>query len=337
MLLLLTPSRALSSTSALMLFVVSQLNCFTLIQSRPSSVVTEAFVDSKVSPSSSPSSSFEDEGFFGMNYQPEGETHIRRVVHDSVDSGVSSAAGSDTSLLFDGNHDILRREDHVTHQVSGAASSSPKRREDNKLLRRNLLDSHNDHDFLTSSGASTLDETSSSFLANPLLSPESTVEAFDDSTGEDIKSQLNAFSQQNYQHQLQYPLQYHPLDTFIHSSPSSQQRQPQHHPYQTSHQRQPDHHHHETPHTVHTEREILPSSSTSDLNLHPLASHSLTSSSTGSGSGSEMIAQSTHHHQQHGQDHSGWLDMGAYSGKHGAFGWYADFPVGGHSSHGYGK
>jgi hypothetical protein len=39
-------------------------------------------------------------------------------------------------------------------------------------------------------------------------------------------------------------------------------------------------------------------------------------------------AASHHHHGGHG-GHHGWLDMGAYSGKHGSFGWYADFPVGG--------
>ncbi|KAI1294655.1 hypothetical protein HDE_06003 [Halotydeus destructor] len=40
----------------------------------------------------------------------------------------------------------------------------------------------------------------------------------------------------------------------------------------------------------------------------------------------ELEAQATHH--GHGHDHHGWLDMGAYSGHHGAFGWYADFPAG---------
>lgn len=39
----------------------------------------------------------------------------------------------------------------------------------------------------------------------------------------------------------------------------------------------------------------------------------------------DMLADSTHHG---GGGHGGWLDMGAYSGKKGAFGWYADFPVG---------
>lgn len=47
-------------------------------------------------------------------------------------------------------------------------------------------------------------------------------------------------------------------------------------------------------------------------------------------------SESGHHHGHHenhgnhGHDASGYLDMGAYSGKHGAFGWYADFPVGHH-------
>lgn len=40
----------------------------------------------------------------------------------------------------------------------------------------------------------------------------------------------------------------------------------------------------------------------------------------------------------HRMDQHEWLDMGAYSGKQGSFGWYADFPVGGisggHGSHG---
>ena len=40
----------------------------------------------------------------------------------------------------------------------------------------------------------------------------------------------------------------------------------------------------------------------------------------------DMLADSTHHGG--GGGHGGWLDMGAYSGKKGAFGWYADFPVG---------
>ncbi|XP_023242125.1 uncharacterized protein LOC111640343 [Centruroides sculpturatus] len=41
----------------------------------------------------------------------------------------------------------------------------------------------------------------------------------------------------------------------------------------------------------------------------------------------ELKAEASHH----GDDGvSGHLDMGAYSGHHGAFGWYADFPVGGH-------
>lgn len=46
---------------------------------------------------------------------------------------------------------------------------------------------------------------------------------------------------------------------------------------------------------------------------------------TGSSSQDHMVADSTHHG---GGGHGGWLDMGAYSGKKGAFGWYADFPVG---------
>lgn len=33
-----------------------------------------------------------------------------------------------------------------------------------------------------------------------------------------------------------------------------------------------------------------------------------------------------HHHHKKGM--KGWLDMGAWTKKKGAFGWYADFPVG---------
>lgn len=40
----------------------------------------------------------------------------------------------------------------------------------------------------------------------------------------------------------------------------------------------------------------------------------------------DLVAEPSHHGHH---DHHGWLDMGAYSGHHGAFGWYADFPVGG--------
>uniref|UniRef100_A0A6G1SN15 Uncharacterized protein n=1 Tax=Aceria tosichella TaxID=561515 RepID=A0A6G1SN15_9ACAR len=43
-----------------------------------------------------------------------------------------------------------------------------------------------------------------------------------------------------------------------------------------------------------------------------------------------------HHHGHHGYDHSGWLDMGAWTGGKGSFGWYADYPVGG-KHHGYGR
>lgn len=42
------------------------------------------------------------------------------------------------------------------------------------------------------------------------------------------------------------------------------------------------------------------------------------------------------HGHGHGYDHSGWLDMGAWTGGKGSFGWYADYPVGkGH--YGYGR
>lgn len=42
-------------------------------------------------------------------------------------------------------------------------------------------------------------------------------------------------------------------------------------------------------------------------------------------------------HGGHGYDHSGWLDMGAWTGGKGSFGWYADYPVGGKHGYGYGK
>lgn len=42
-----------------------------------------------------------------------------------------------------------------------------------------------------------------------------------------------------------------------------------------------------------------------------------------------LIAEPSHQSRHGSADQHGWLDMGAYSGKHGAFGWYADFPVGG--------
>lgn len=48
-----------------------------------------------------------------------------------------------------------------------------------------------------------------------------------------------------------------------------------------------------------------------------------------------------HHHHGYGgghhggYDHSGWLDMGAWTGGKGSFGWYADYPVG--KGHGYGR
>ena len=59
-------------------------------------------------------------------------------------------------------------------------------------------------------------------------------------------------------------------------------------------------------------------------------------SMSASGSSRDMEAAPSHHHGHHGGgDHHGWLDMGAYSGKKGAFGWYADFPVGG--KHYWGK
>jgi hypothetical protein len=43
-----------------------------------------------------------------------------------------------------------------------------------------------------------------------------------------------------------------------------------------------------------------------------------------------------HHGHHHGHGHGGWLDMGAWTGGKGSFGWYADYPVGG-KHHGYGR
>lgn len=46
-----------------------------------------------------------------------------------------------------------------------------------------------------------------------------------------------------------------------------------------------------------------------------------------------------HHHggHHHGYGPSGWLDMGAWTGHKGSFGWYADYPVGGKHHYGYGR
>lgn len=45
------------------------------------------------------------------------------------------------------------------------------------------------------------------------------------------------------------------------------------------------------------------------------------------------------HHGHHGYGYgpSGWLDMGAWTGGKGSFGWYADYPVGGKHHYGYGR
>lgn len=45
---------------------------------------------------------------------------------------------------------------------------------------------------------------------------------------------------------------------------------------------------------------------------------------------SDLHAAETYGHGHHGSDNHGWLDMGAYSHGKGAFGWYADYPVGHH-------
>lgn len=70
---------------------------------------------------------------------------------------------------------------------------------------------------------------------------------------------------------------------------------------------------------------------TPDFYSSPSSSSSLSPSSSSHAS-KDMIAESSHHHDQHE-----WLDMGAYSGKQGSFGWYADFPVGGIDAKGHGR
>lgn len=67
---------------------------------------------------------------------------------------------------------------------------------------------------------------------------------------------------------------------------------------------------------------------TPDFYSSPSSSSSLSSPPASK----DMIAESSHHHDQHE-----WLDMGAYSGKQGSFGWYADFPVGGIDAKGHGR
>lgn len=53
--------------------------------------------------------------------------------------------------------------------------------------------------------------------------------------------------------------------------------------------------------------------------------------------GQEPIVAASYDHSHHsGHGHNGWLDMGAWTGGKGSFGWYADFPVGS-KGHGYGR
>lgn len=268
---------------------------------------------------------------------PQGHDQLRRVVRyddHRHDLGVDPLDGK-TTTAFTRNeqqqqkrsasspsHDILRRENDLKHQqeVSGAvsvpsSSEEISRRQEGVFMSPDSL--HNDHDFLTvsapTSSSSSLSPLSSS--SSPFLSSSSSASSgFDD--GEDIKSHLHAFSK-NY-----HPFQYHPLDSS--SATSSQQE----YPYQTSH-----HHHHQRQPDHHTEPvEPIPSSSLNNKNNHNNMPQTYV---TAQQTTQEMIAEPTHHH---GHGHSGWLDMGAYSGKHGAFGWYADFPVGGHGhGHGHGK
>lgn len=47
----------------------------------------------------------------------------------------------------------------------------------------------------------------------------------------------------------------------------------------------------------------------------------------GSPSGNDLKTSASHHHHGHGV--KGWLDMGAWTGKKGAFGWHDKHPVGG--------
>lgn len=70
----------------------------------------------------------------------------------------------------------------------------------------------------------------------------------------------------------------------------------------------------------------------------------LSAPATGASAGADLKTSASyghHHHGAHhggyGYDHSGWLDMGAWTGGKGSFGWYADYPVGGKHGYGYGK
>lgn len=54
-----------------------------------------------------------------------------------------------------------------------------------------------------------------------------------------------------------------------------------------------------------------------------------TNPDTKSNLGEDLEAEQSHYHvKKSGKKNSGWLDMGAWSGGKGSFGWYADFPVG---------
>lgn len=66
---------------------------------------------------------------------------------------------------------------------------------------------------------------------------------------------------------------------------------------------------------------------TPEFYLSPASSFSSPTTAT-----KDMMAESSHHQDQHE-----WLDMGAYSGKQGSFGWYADFPVGGIDAKAHGR
>lgn len=59
--------------------------------------------------------------------------------------------------------------------------------------------------------------------------------------------------------------------------------------------------------------------------------------SASDGQRADLRASASHGYGHHNYVHSakGWLDMGAWTGGKGSFGWYADYPVG--KSHHYGK
>lgn len=63
-----------------------------------------------------------------------------------------------------------------------------------------------------------------------------------------------------------------------------------------------------------TEQQVTNSQVTDQIQLIPAASGDLRTSAS--------------HHKHHGHHAKGWLDMGAWTGKKGSFGWYDKHPVG---------